>query len=103
MLVKELKSEINKHKAKGLDKNQTVEFVLNTQKYYVSDIKAGPNTMVLEVSRKSYHPLSIKRLEQAIDCANGELTAIVRNADTKADLNIQSLHCGLVYLEISAE
>ncbi len=103
MLVSELKQEITKLKSEGSLKNQMVEFVIDTKKHYVSDIKAGADTMIFKVARTPYTGLQTDELCKALDQANNALEAKIINADNNQTLAIDSLHCGQVFLEIAAQ
>lgn len=73
MKVKELRDLVSKLKSEGKLSSQTVEFVLDSKKYFASDVKAGTNTMAFEITRENYHPLTLQRFEDSLKIANGDL------------------------------
>lgn len=77
MKVKELRDLISKLKGEGKLSSQTVEFVMDNKKYFASDVKAGTNTMAFEITRENYHPLTLKKFEDSLSIANGELDVAV--------------------------
>lgn len=81
--VKEMRSLVKGLKGEGKVTNQNVEFVLDAKKYFASDVKAGTDTMTIEVTRENYYPLSIDQLENSLKLANGELEVQVLQGKTE--------------------
>ena len=84
MKVKEMKELLAGLKSEGKIDGQKVEFVLDTKKYFASNVKAGANTMTLEITRENYHPLSLESFESNLDLAGGDLEIqVVKGKNTK--------------------
>lgn len=73
MKVKELRDLVAKLKGDGTADSHTVEFVLDAKKYFASDVKAGTDTMAIEVTRENYHPLTVAQLASSLEIASGDL------------------------------
>lgn len=86
--VKELRELVTKLKGEKALDSHTVEFVLDAKKYFASDVKAGTNTMTIEITRENYHPLSVNSLEETLSIAGGDLEVNVlqgKNGKTITD------------------
>lgn len=73
MKVKEMRELISKLKGESQIQNQTVEFVVDAKKFFASDVKAGTDTMAIEITRENYRPLSIDAFESSLALASGDL------------------------------
>ena len=71
--VKELRELVTKLKGEKTLETHTVEFVLDAKKYFASNVKAGTDTMTIEITRDNYHPLTVDSLEQTLNIAGGDL------------------------------
>ena len=100
MLVNQVLSKIQELKSAGELNNQTVEFVIDTQKYYVKDLKAGTDTCAFEVTRKSFRPLSVGDFENALGQAGKDLETTVVNIDKNTELKIEGLFASHNFLEV---
>lgn len=83
MKVKELRELVGKLKSEGKLTNQTVEFVTDAKKFFASDVKAGTNTMVFEITRDNYHPLTLQKFEESLSLAAGELDVKVMKGNNE--------------------
>lgn len=73
MKVQQMRELVQGLKNEGKLSNQMVEFVLDAKKYFASDIKAGTDTMAIQVTRDNYHPLTVSNFEESLNIASGEL------------------------------
>lgn len=77
MKVKEMRELISKLKGESQLSNQTVEFVVDAKKFFASNVKAGTDTMAIEITRDNYHPLTIDAFENSLSLASGDLDITV--------------------------
>lgn len=87
MKVKELRDLVSSLKGEGKLTNQTVEFVIDAKKYFASDVKAGTNTMVFEVTRDTYRPLTLSKFEESLALANGDIDVAVQQGTNKKTIS----------------
>jgi hypothetical protein len=97
MKVSELREKINSWESEGKVKDQTVEFIINSKKHFVSDVKAGANTMTFDVTRSQYTPLTVESLRSNLSISSGDTTIkITQNA---AEKSIEDLYLSSDFLE----
>jgi hypothetical protein len=99
MKVNELREQIKSWNNEGKLKEQTVEFIIDSKKYFASDVKAGVNTMSFEVTRNNYKPLPLAELKQNLSIAGGDIAIEVSQAG-KAK-NIEQLYLSNDFIEIT--
>lgn len=73
MKVKELRELVGNLKSDGPMGTYTVEFVLDAKKYFASEVKAGTDTMAIQVTRENYQPLTVSSLEETLKLAGEDL------------------------------
>jgi tRNA splicing ligase len=71
--VKEIRELVSSLQKEGNFNQKTVEFVVDTKKYFAEDIKAGVDTMAFSVTRENYRPLTLDQLASALEVARGDL------------------------------
>ena len=103
MTAGELSTKLNELIGSQKLKNQTVEFVLNTKKYYLADKKVSPNRLCLDVSRKSYHKLSLQDLKNWLEIVDQAEPVKLHDVDSGKSAEIGELFCTQMYLELAAK
>ena len=98
MNVSEFRSQISTWENEGKIKAQTVEFIIDSKKYFASDVKAGVNTMSFEVTRNNYKPLPLKGLKDDLALAAGEVEVIIRANNNQK--SIESIYLSDDFMEI---
>lgn len=79
MKVSEMRSLINNLKNEGKLTDQKIEFVMDTKKYFANDVKAGTDTMKIEITRENYHPLTVENFVNGLSLASSDLEITVVN------------------------
>lgn len=103
MTAGELTTKLNELRDSQKLKNQTVEFVLNTKKYYLADKKVSPNRLRLEVSRKNYHTLSFDELSSWLHVVDQNEPVTLIDIDSGKEAEVGELFCTQMYLELAAK
>jgi hypothetical protein len=101
MKAAELKGKIEQTKTEGKLKNQSVEFIMDMKKYFLSHIKASPDTLLIEVTRKDYHQMPWETFLSEISLAGDNLVAQVHCLDNQANKDILDVYVTSDFLEIS--
>ncbi len=96
--MRELVSSLQKD---GSLNGKTVEFVVDTKKYFAEDIKAGVDTMAFAVTRDTFHTLTVEALASALEMARGDLEVEVLVGKNKKV--ISSTFCGVTSFELVVE
>lgn len=97
MKVSELKAKIESWESEGKVNEQTVEFVIGSKKHFAKDVKAGMNTMVLDVTRSQYTPLTLASLKTNLGMAASETEVkVLQDGSEKA---IEDLYLSADFLE----
>ncbi len=103
MNVNEMKSKMSEvTSGKNLDE-LTVEFVIDDKKFFIQDIKAGTDTMEINVSRSSYHPTTLSNFNNTLEHATSDLLVSINNQDNNQTYQIENLFCSEVFLEITVQ
>ena len=103
MKVQEIKSKIQDLTSDKNAEDLTVEFVIGDKKFFIQDIKAGTDTMEINVSRKSYQATSLNTFNNALDHASVDLNIDIHDQDNNQDYQIENLFCGEVFVEITVQ
>tara|TARA_Y100000768_G_scaffold387154_1_gene377477 strand:- start:770 stop:1075 length:306 start_codon:yes stop_codon:yes gene_type:complete len=99
--VKEMRELVSSLQKEGALANKTVEFVVDTKKLFVEDIKAGVDTMAFSVTRDNFRTLTIDELNNALDTARGDLDVeVLVGKNRKA---VTGTYCGPTALELLVE
>ena len=101
MKVKEMRELVSSLQKDGSLNGKTVEFVVDTKKLFVQDIKAGVDTMAFAVTRDNFQTLTVDGLMAALDIARGDLDVEVLVGKNKKI--ISSTYCGPTALELIVE
>ncbi len=101
MKVKEMRELVSSLQKEGALEGKTVEFVVDTKKYFAEDIKAGVDTMAFALTRNDFHPLTISGLNTALEMARGDLDIEVIVGKNKKV--ITSTYCGKTSFELVVE
>lgn len=100
MDVKSIRDEIATWQTDGKLNGQNVEFILGTKKFFISDVKAGTDTMLIEVTRKFFKNFSVESLSSVLRNASGHLNVSVKNLDSNANTTVDKLYLSNDHLEI---
>jgi len=82
MKVSELKEKISAYKASESLKDQTVEMVMDSKKYYYSGVKKTNDKAIILVKRKDFRPFSFESLENLIVEFNDHSELFLANDET---------------------
>jgi hypothetical protein len=103
MKVQEIKSKIQDLTSGKNADELTVEFVIGDKKFFIQDMKAGTDTMEINVSRKSYQPTSLNTFKNTLDHATMDLNVAIHDQDNNQSYQIENLFCGEVFVEITVQ
>lgn len=98
MKVSDFRSQIDSWEKEGKLGKQTVEFVMNSQKYFAADVKAGVNTMRFDITRSNYQELSLEQLKNSLSIAGGDVNVEVTQGSGHKD--IEGLYLSDDFIEI---
>ena len=97
MKVSELREKISSWESEGKVSTQTVEFIINSKKHFVSDVKAGANTMSFDVTRSQYSPLTVESLKGNLQISSGD--TVIKITQGTAEKTIEDLYLSADFLE----
>lgn len=97
MKVNELRDKINSWESEGKIKDQTIEFIINLKKHFVTDVKAGANTMSFDVTRSQYTPLTVSTLKNHLQIASGD--TVIKITQGTTEKAIEDLYLSDDFLE----
>ena len=101
----ELKTQIMDLNKQGSLKKQTVEIVVNTQKYSIDSVKTDENFTFI-VNRGNYKPFSyvalLNKIENSSKTLTSESKALIQVGDNDA-VEINKVFCGEWFIEIGNE
>tara|TARA_R110002072_G_scaffold64203_4_gene159616 strand:- start:61398 stop:61712 length:315 start_codon:yes stop_codon:yes gene_type:complete len=81
-----------------------IEFVIDTKKLFIKDVKAGTDTMIIEVTRKQFRPFKAEEFKNILNVASSHLECQVINLDANgAQKNITDFFATNHAIEISVE
>ena len=103
MNVQEIKSKISEITSGKTVEQITVEFVIDDKKYFIQDMKAGTDTMEINVSRSSYRPTSLSNFTSTLEHASSNLSVSIQNQDNSQSYQIENLFCSEVFVEITVQ
>ena len=78
-------TEINAKLAEYAATNQTVEFVVDTQKYFLDGLTKNADNLTFMVTRKFFKPMTINALKEALKGANENAECFILNNDKAGD------------------
>lgn len=97
MKVSELREKISSWESEGKVKDQTVEFIINLKKHFVTDLKVGANTMSFDVTRSQYTPLTVSSLKTNLQIASGD--TVIKITQGPNEKGIEDLYLSDDFLE----
>ena len=98
MKVREFREQIKSWETEGKLKSQTVEFIIDSKKYFASEVKAGVNTMSFSVTRENYQPLDLSALQSNLKVAGGDITIQISHGTNAKD--IEQLYISDDFIEV---
>lgn len=103
MTAAEIKSKIDALKSTTPLKDQTVEVVMNTKKYFIFKIEEGAGELTFQVTRKDYYEM---HFAEFLDCIEKHASAkcLFLNQDAKGDARpVTGIYLSPNYLEINTD
>lgn len=98
MKVSDFRTQLENWEKEGKLEAQTVEFVLNSQKYFAADVKAGTNTMTFDITRSNYTPLPLQELKRNLSIPGGDIEIQITQAGSEK--SIEQLYLSDDFIEI---
>ena len=103
MNVNEIKSKINEGTSGKNNDELTVEFVIGDKKFFIQDMKAGTDTMEINVSRNSYKPTTVNHFAKTLEHATSDLNVTITNQDNNETYKVDGLFFSDVFVEITVQ
>jgi len=84
--VAQMRELIESLKAESKNSHKTVEFIMETKKYFAENVKAGTDTMAFTITRDNYHPLTLEALQESLKIASAGLDVEVFHGKKKLSI-----------------
>jgi len=97
MKVSELRSKIEAWDSEGKVGDQTVEFIVSTKKHFAKDVKAGVNTLSIDVTRSQYTPLTLSSLKTNLTIASSDTDITITQKGK--EMQVEDLYLSSDFLE----
>lgn len=102
MTIGEVQGKLAEMVKSGELKDQTVEFVIDTQKYFINGTEKNTDTLTLLVTRKNFKPTSHSSFSNILEQSHSDSKLIVKNNDKGTEIEVGTLHLGALSLEITS-
>ena len=103
MTVLDIKKEIESFKASGVLSQQTVEMIIGTKKYFLSDFSCSGDTLSLIVTRQHFKKTTNAELLDILHSAHDSANVVITESPDKEGKTISQVFCGRDYIEFLAE
>ena len=104
MKTSELKTQIEGYLQDGSLKDQTVEVVIGTKKYFIAGSEKNTDSLTFNVTRKNYTSMSNSNFLKKITEAHADANCQFNNLDAGGEpLGITTIHLSPNFLEVSTD
>ena len=102
MTIGEVQGKLAEMVKDGSLTDQTVEFVIDTQKYFIETTEKNTDKLTLLVTRKCFRPTTHSEFSSLLSESHNDSKLIVKNSDKGSEIEVGALHLGALSLELTS-